>query len=174
MPDTTLSQALKEAYAAAPTNEIAYHTLEIYHPAFTAPIRVVRDYVDLNATLEASAPRNPSSLVTFVGYGFDIVPPEVSPTGVPTCTITIDNVARDIVENLELAMASMQSISVIYRLYLSSDLSQPQNNPPMTLTIINITADVFKVTATASFGDLVNKKFPSVLYDLTTFPGLKP
>jgi hypothetical protein len=174
MPDSTLSQALKEAYAAAPDNVVAYHTLEIYHPAFTQPIRVVRDFVDLSAKLEASAPRDASTYVTFVGFAFDIVPPEVSATGVPQCQVTIDNVSRDIVANLELAIASNQPITMIYRLFLSTDLTGPQNNPPMTLSVINMQADVFKVTATATFGDLVNRKFPGQNYTTERFPGLVP
>lgn len=174
MPDSTLSQAIKEAYASAPDTDVAYHTLEIYHPSFTTPIRVVRDFVDLSAKLESTAPRDASTYVTFVGYAFDIVPPEVSSTGVPTLQITIDNVARDIMAGLEQAVMTSTPITVIYRMFLASDLTGPQNNPPMALTIISISADVFKVTATATFGDLVNKKFPSVLYNIETFPGLMP
>ena len=174
MPDSTLSQAIKEAYASAPNTSVAYHTLEIYHPSFTTPIRVVRDFVDLSARLESTAPRDASTYVTFVGYAFDIVPPEVSSTGVPSLQITIDNVARDIMANLELAVTTSTPITVIYRMFLSTDLTGPQNNPPMALTIISISADVFKVTATATFGDLVNKRFPSVTYNIETFPGLVP
>lgn len=174
MPDSTLSQAIKEAYASAPNTSVAYHTLEIYHPSFTTPIRVVRDFVDLSATLEATAPRDGGQTVQFIGYAFDIVPPEVSSTGVPTLQITIDNVARDIMAGLEAAVTTSTPITVIYRMFLSTDLSAPQNNPPMTLTIISISADVFKVTATATFGDLVNKRFPSQLYTIERFPGLVP
>jgi Domain of unknown function (DUF1833) len=174
MPDTTLSQAIREAYASAPNTDVAYHTLEIYHPSFTTPIRVVRDFVDLSAKLESTAPRDASTYVTFVGYAFDIVPPEVSTTGVPQCQITIDNVSRDIMANLESAVTTSTPITVIYRMFLSSDLTGPQNNPPMALTIISISADVFKITATATFGDLVNKRFPSQNYTIETFPGLVP
>lgn len=172
MPDSTLSQALKEAYAAAPSNVIIYHTLEIYHPAFSAPIRVVRDTTDLTATLESTAPRNPSAAVTFVAFAFDLVKPEVSPTGVPQCTIEIDNVSRDIVANIEAAMGSTSLITVIYREFISTDLTSPQNNPPLTLTILSIKADVFKVTATAGFVDLANRKFPKGNYSSERFPGL--
>lgn len=172
MTDTTLSQAIKEAYAAAPSSEIAYHTLELWHPDFSSPIRVVRDVSDLTATLESSAPRDPSSPVLFVGFGFDIIPPDVNYTGVPQCTIEMDNVSREIVANIELALASSEQISVIYRMFISSDLSAPQNNPPLTLTIISITADVFKVRAVATFGDLVNKRFPAQDYTVDRFPGL--
>ena len=54
MPDDTLSLAIKEAYASAPSNLVIHHTLEIWHPNFTTPIRVVRDNVDLSAKLESS------------------------------------------------------------------------------------------------------------------------
>ena len=49
MTDTTLSQALKEAYASAPSEVILLHTLELRHPSFVddngnpTAIRVVRD-----------------------------------------------------------------------------------------------------------------------------------
>ena len=166
MPDNTLSQALKEAYAAAPADVIIYHTLEISHPAFTQPIYVVRDWADLNANLETGAP------VTFLRFAFNLVKPEVSPTGVPQCTVEIDNVSRDILANVQLAMQSTALITMTYREYISTDLTGPQNDPPMTMVISNISADVFKVRATASFGDLNNKRFPNEEYTAERFPGL--
>ncbi len=172
MTDTTLTQAIKEAYASAPANVIIYHTMELYHPSFSAPIRVVRDYVDLTATLESTAPRNPSTAVTFIAFNFDFQKPDVSPGGVPQITITMDNVDRSIVANVELAMGSTQLISVIYREFISTDLSSPQNNPPITLTITSITADMFKITATAGFPNLLNKRFPTIEYSAEVYTGL--
>lgn len=172
MPDSTLSAAIKEAYASAPSASVIHHTLEIWHPNFTVPIRVVRDSADLTATLEASAPRNASQAVTFVGYAFDIVPPEVSATAVPQCTIEIDNVSRDILAQIDLAVGSTDQITVIYRAFLSDDLSGPENDPPLTLTILSISANVFRIKATAGFGDLGNKRFPGLDYTAEVFPGL--
>ena len=49
MPNTLLSQALREAYASAPSDVVILHTLELRHPAFvdddgqSIAIRVVRD-----------------------------------------------------------------------------------------------------------------------------------
>lgn len=40
-PDPALSAALREAYASASVDEVIHHTLELWHPAFTAPIRVI-------------------------------------------------------------------------------------------------------------------------------------
>lgn len=171
MPDSTLSQAIMEAYASAPDDPI-YHTLELRHPAFTTPIRVVRDWADLTATLEASAPANPGETVTFVRFAFDFTKPEVSASGVPQLTIEIDNVDRAIVANIEAALTTADMVQATYREYLGSDLSGPQNDPPIHMTIMSITADVFRVRATAGFPDLMNRRFPSTEYDSETFPGL--
>lgn len=172
MPDPSLSEALKEAYASADSNEVIYHTLEIRHAAFTQPIRVVRDNADLTARLEASAPENPGEMVTFVGFGFDLTKPELSSSGVPQCTIEIDNVSRDILANIELAMTGVDPILVTYREYLASDLEGPENDPPMTLTITSISADVFRVRAVASYPDISNRRFPREDYTTERFPGL--
>lgn len=164
MPDPTLSQAIKEAYASAPKVPV-YHTLELNHPAFSQPIYVVRDYADLTAYLETGEE------VTFVRFAFDLKKPEISPTGVPQCTIEIDNVSREILANVQLAVASGEKITATYREYLASDLSGPQNNPPMPLTVTGIKATPMRVTATAGYGDLSNKRFGTDYTD-ERFPGL--
>lgn len=172
MPDPSLSQALAEAYASAPSDEVIYHTLEFRHAAFTQPIRVVRDNADFTARLEATAPQNAGEMVTFVGFAFDLVRPEMSATGVPQCTIEIDNVSREILANIELAMTGIDPIEVTYREYLASDIEGPQNDPPMTMTIASITADVFRVRAVAGFADIGNRRFPREEYTAERFPGL--
>lgn len=166
MPDSTLSQAIKEAYASAPADVVTYDTIELSHPAFTQPIYVVNDWADLTATLETGAP------VTFIRFAFRLVRPEVTPTGVPQLTLEIDNVSRDILVNVQAAMASTDKVTLRYRQYLSTDLSGPQNDPPLEMTITSIRADVFKVTATAGFGDVNNKRFPNREYTAEEWPGL--
>lgn len=172
MTDTALSQAIKEAYASAPANVVIFHTLELRHPAFTTPIRVVRDYEDLTATLEDTAPADPSTEVTFIRFAFDFTRPEISANGVPQMSIEIDNVDRSIVANIEAALITTDLVQATYREYISTDLSAPQNDPPIHMTIMSITADVFRVKAVAGFPDLVNRRFPSTEYDSETFPGL--
>lgn len=172
MPDSTLSQALREAYAAAPSGTIIYHTLELRHPAFSSPIRVVRDYADLVATLEATAPVDAGVAVTFVRFAFEFTKPEISTTGVPQMTIEIDNVDRSIIANIEAALTSTAMVQATYREYISTDLSAPQNNPPISMTILSLTADVFRVKAVAGFPDLMNRRFPTLEYAAETFPGL--
>jgi hypothetical protein len=172
MTDTTLSQALREAYASAPTAETVLHTLEFRHPSFTTPIRVVRDYQDVVATLEATAPINPGAAVTFTAYAFNFTPPEVSTSGAPEITIVIDNVSSEIVGYIDAAAQTPDLIEVTYRPYLASNLTTPQAVPPLTLVITTVTADVFRVQAKATFGDVANRKFPSETYTAERFPGL--
>ncbi len=172
--DSTLSLAIKEAYASAPA-AIIYHTLEIYHPSFTVPIRVVRDTVNLTARLESAAPRDAAALVEFIGYKFDITPPEISTSGVPQCTIEIDNVSREILAQIEAAVngGSQELITICYRNFLQGNLNVgPENNPPLTLNVSDITANVFRISATAGFSNMANKKFPNLDYTSELFPGL--
>ncbi len=172
MPDATLSEALKEAYASAPRGIVVYHTLEIRHPSFTTPIRIVRDRADLTAYLEADAPEDPGAEVTFVGYAFDFLKPEISPTGVPQMTITIDNVSRLITAAIENATATTDVIECTYREYVSNDLAGPQNDPPIHMEIMTVSCTVFQISAVAGFPDLINRKFPTLEYTAEEFPGL--
>lgn len=173
MPDPALSEAIREAYASAPADEVILHTLELWHPAFTAPIRVVRDEVAMDARIEAEAARDAGAMVAFVAYAFDIKPPEQTTSGVPQCVIEIDNVSRDILAQIDLAVASAEPVTVIYRAYLDSDLdSGPENDPPLEMTLSAISANPFRIRATAGFPDLLNLRFPSLDYDLERFPGL--
>lgn len=172
MPDPYLSEAIKEAYASAPVDTIIYHTLEIIHSDFTEPIRIVRDFNELTATLEDTAPYNPGEEVTFIPYAFEFQPPEINTQGVVQCQIEIDNVDRVIFSALDTAITSYSILELIYRGYLSDDLTGPQNDPPLRMTITSVSAGVSKITATASFGNFANRKFPNYTYTTENFPYL--
>ena len=155
MPNDNLTDAIAEAYASAPSDIVILHTLELRHPAFVdengqpSAIRVVRDNADLRATLEASAPLNGGEEVLFKSFAFEISLPETNDRSSPEAIVTIDNVSREIVHNIELAVVSQEVIKVSYRPYLSTDLSTPQYDPPLHLTLTDITADVFQVSGKA-------------------------
>lgn len=172
MPDVSLSQAIKEAYASAPNDVVDYHTLEFRHPSFTSPIRVVRDYVNLTATLEADAPSNPGEAVVFTGYAFELDLPEVGPDARPEITIRIDNVSLEIEDAMNRAIQTTDVVEVTYRPYLSGDTSAPAMDPPLTMTLTSVSADQFQVTAKAIVGDYTNRRFPFEEYTTNRFPGL--
>lgn len=172
MTNATLTQALKEAYAAAPSDVVEYHTLEFRHPAWAEPLRVVRDYDDLTATLEIDAPQNAGEAVLFTRYAFDFSLPEVGPDATPMITITIDNVSLEIEDNINIAIQTTDLMEVTYRPFLSTDLSTPAMNPPLTMTVRSVSAGSFQLTARASIGDYANRRFPFEEFTATRFPGL--
>ena len=178
MPDPTLSQAIREAYAAAPSDVVILHTLELRHPAFVdddgspTAIRVVRDHRDLEARLEASAPVNGGEVVSFIALAFDLSLPPIDTAPVPEITVTLDNVSREIVRHLDAAAVSQDKIEITYRPYLSTDLEGPQMDPPITLVLTEVEANALQVTGRARMLDIGNKAFPSETYTAKRFPGL--
>ena len=67
---------------------------------------------------------------------------------------------------------SKYPVKLTYRPYLSTDLTAPQLDPPLVLNVTDVKADVFKVTARATFADLLNKKHPLQMYTRARFPSL--
>lgn len=174
----TYSEALAAAYASAPEDEVVLDTLEFRHPSFLdggVPfgIRVVNDHSDLAATLEADAPLNAGEEVTFYGVYFIFTRPGESDSGsTPEVEITVDNVARHLMQYLDAAKESRVPIQVTWRPYIASDLTAPHMNPPLTLTLRSISCSMSVVTARAGFGDLTNRRFPAIEYTSEKFPGL--
>jgi hypothetical protein len=174
----TYSEALAAAYASAPEAEVILDTLEFRHPLFLeggSPfgIRVVNDHSNLTATLEADAPLNPGAAVLFYAVYFQFVRPSESESGsVPEVEITVDNVARHLMQYLDAAKGSRSPISVTWRPYLASDLTAPHMNPPLTLTLRNVQCNMTTVTARAGYGDLTNRRFPAIEYTSKKFPQL--
>lgn len=173
MPDPTLSEALKEAYASAPSNVVIVETLEMRHAAFTEPVRVVLAHEPMELRLESTAPIDAGAVVSFVPFAFELTLPEIIDSGIPEMGIQIDNVSQEIIKNIELAMPSPEKLEITYRAYLSNDLlGGPQNDPPLTLNITQIEADAMSIRAKASIADFINKKFPGINYTDERFPGL--
>lgn len=177
MPDIAMSQALAEAYASAPSDEVILHTLELRHPSFTQPLRVVNDHDTLNARLESSAPVDSGELVDFVPFSFRFRLPDVQSTGMPELEIEIDNVSAEVIAYMDQAANSTDLIEVTYRPYLYGNFKfymdqLPAMDPPIHLVLHDVEADVFAIRARASFGDYGNRRFPGETYDAQRFPGL--
>lgn len=199
MPDPTLSQAIREVYAAAPAGTVTLHTLEIRHPSFAAPIRVVRNYGDtatwtelggaaaqavldamdpedrdkvgLIARLEADAPQDAGEMVAFVALAFDFDLPSVENIPLPEIGLTMDNVGREIADALDAAATSEDETTVTYRPFLSTDIEAPHMSPPLTMTLSDVEADPLRVTGKAHVLDVGNRAL-SYLYTTKRFPTL--
>lgn len=75
-------------------------------------------------------------------------------------------------KHLDNAASSQYKTELVYRPYLSTDLTTPQMIPPVRLTVTEISGDVYKITAKARMTDIGNKTFPNETYRLSKFMGL--
>lgn len=166
MPDPSLTAAIKEAYASAPSDEVILETIALVHSALAAPVYLVRDRVDLIADLETS------ETVTFKASSFRLTKPPAGDNGIAPLSLSIDNVDRSITDFVNTVKKSTEPVQVYYRAYLASDLTQPQTNPPLVLSLSDISLNVFEASGRATFADIVNKKAPSEYYTRSRFPSL--
>jgi hypothetical protein len=132
-----------------------------------------RRKVGLVARIEAGATRDAGLLVPFVALGFEMELPPVDTIPVPEIVVTLDNVGREITKHLDAAAISQDAIEVTYRPYLSTDINGPQMDPPLTMTLSEVEVDVFRITGRARVLDIGNKSFPSAIYTIKKYPGLR-
>lgn len=170
----TLTSAIKEAYASCPSDVALIETVEIYHPDWSTIFRLVRGNESLTATLESTAPNNPNASVSFTPLDFSIAQPRIG-EGRQELTLEIENASLLLMPMIESHdLASLDEARVIYRPYLSSDLSGPHMNPPLSLSIVGISANMRTVSITCAYADIANRRFPRKLYNVIDYPGIAP
>lgn len=169
----SLSQAEAEAAAIAPAHRAALDALEIWHPSFTAPARVVNDKADLVATLEADAPRNPGETVPFKAVAFGVVwPSENDDPSSAQLKLTIERVSAELAAQLDLAQDTLDPVTLIARRYMSDDTSGPSRDKQLHLELTDVVVTDLRVTATCIYGDSANRRFPGRAYTRARYPGL--
>lgn len=165
--NTSLSEAIREAYATSPTDDPELHTLEIYHPLANGGVSrfLVRDLQDRVLKIEGGVDK------TFQKSAFRFVLPKSGANGGQNLQLAIDNTDRQIGDFFEAVKDSATAVLVTYRPYLASDPDTPQYNPPLVLTLRDVVI-ANEVTGNAVCHDVVNKKFPNDLYTRKRFRGL--
>lgn len=178
------SDAIAEAYASAPLDDVPLPTLELRHPSLAEPIRVVADVGSVLGEdedgqpifghmlrLEDDAPADPGKVVRFIACGFDFALPDQHEGQLPTVSVGIDNVAYLITPQLDALIGVKASLQVTYREYLASDPNTPQFLLA-GLSMKSVRSNLTRLTGSASFADLINRSFPSQVYRAADYPGL--
>lgn len=163
-----ITAALKEIYASAPVTQRYVETLAFSHSLFAATYYVTNDNRAWPFLIETG------QLVTFLPMPFRIVLPTLDSKGQQDMALTLANIGRDLVDPLEAAIAKpSEPVRCVYRVYLDTPSTSPQNSPPLSLIItgVNVTAEA--VSATATRTDVLNRAFPFNFYSYATFPGLR-
>ncbi len=160
------TEAIKEAFTLAPTGKVIYHTLEIRQTGVQDPVFLVQSRLPITALDENGDSHD------FEPCGFQFTLPPSNEEGFRSLNIAIDNIGRRVTDFVELAKSEVVTVEVIYRPYLSDDLTQPQMIPPLVLYLKDIEITTFQVIGQATFADVINKKFPNELYTRARFPAL--
>lgn len=176
----TLTAALKEARACAPTGQVILETMTLYHPAFVdgagqpSPLFIVNDDEPLLATLEASAPQMGGQAVTFLPIPFRGTRPVMGPGKVPVFSFELDNIGDEFADQIELSLHAVprQPIYCTVREYLSDNLTAPSYISPYKQSLTDITVTPTKINAQAQTTDSSNVVFLRSVYTLQQFPGL--
>lgn len=170
----TLTDAIKEAYASCPSDVAVLETIEIYHPDWSSVIRLVRDKQNLTAHLEADAPNDPDADVVFTALDFTLDHPRVG-EGRQELTVSVDNITAAFMPLIEAHdLSSADEVKIIYRPYLSTDLTGPHMNPPLQLVVKSIAASMSRLSLSCGYAEFANYRFPRKVYTSDEFPGIAP
>jgi len=165
MPELGYTNAIKEAFASAKKNVAIIDSLEISHPNFTT-FHLVRNKTSLSLTDETSTTN------VYEPVSFLLDRPKQGETGAQELTLTIDNVDRRISDAIEAIKTSQTPVTVKWRPYLSSDLSQPQTAAPLELTLADVSVNNFHVTGRCLFVNVINRPFVNEVFTRQRFPSL--
>jgi hypothetical protein len=164
-----ISDELAAVYATAPRDDYYIETLELAHSAFPNGARFITNQLaGWSALIETGA------LVNFEYLPFAAIPPNSAEDNNISLNVSIDNASVTLMEQLEaLAAAPTEAIIIRYRVYLSSNNTTVQNDPPLKLDILSVTANQDVITFTAGLSNLRAIPFPNIVYSTALYPGLK-
>lgn len=165
MPNTSLTEVLKEAYALAPQGSLILDTLQIEHEDSETVFYLVKDRASHTLKIEGAVSK------LFEACAFRFALPVKSESGVQEMTVAIDNVDRRISDFLDTVKESTKPVKMIYRPYLLEDPDTPQA-VPFELYLTDVSVNDIEVTGKATFADLLNKAFLTEYYFRDRFPGL--
>lgn len=161
-----ISAGLQSLYAGNTTFR-ALETLQIYHPSwFGGSFWLVNDSVNWTFQLEGGGSQ------AFIAFPFELTLPQRDTSGNQELGITLCNIGKELMPWIEAAINNPVPIEVYLRIYIDITNSQPQNDPPLHLSISELSVTKETVTGTASRYDVVNSPFPSRIYTVREFPGL--
>lgn len=169
-----VSDEIREAYAVAPRDRVVWQTVELRHPAFEVPVRLVRGRrrgVPLVATLESNAPLNAGEAVSFDPFAFEFIPPGQDSNGPTPARAVVDNISGALIEKLDLTLTDNRAIEVTYRVFRDDQLNAPGDVVRnLFLTDVEVTAS--RATGELRYREVATQGFPLKLYSRDLFPAL--
>ncbi|GLO14714.1 hypothetical protein PPUJ20028_32970 [Pseudomonas putida] len=141
-------------------------TIELRCVSWPGPVYICSAFEDLVATTEDGV------LATFTAAAFDAALPKRDNSGNQSLTFAIDNVTGVAQQLIDQALEARQKINMIFRTYLSSDLSAPAEKP-YRMNVLSGFMEGATVQLQAGYFDFVNLAWPRRKYTLDFVPALR-
>lgn len=160
-----LSPAARRAMFAQESDSVWCLLVTLSHPALAKPIRVVNDIVpaDENGDMYVM-----SRGEKFVCYPFEVDLPADDGESVSQVSISIDNVDREIVDNLR-AIKTPPTVALEVGLAESPDVIEAG---PYTMSLVSAEYDALAITGELAFEPILSASAVSGRYTPAEYPGL--
>ncbi len=156
---------LQRVYASAPADQILLPTLEIASSA-SPSIYTCGGFENHNLTLETGEE------VEFIASALTVALPPRNASGQQNLNFAVENVTGQAQRFVDEALEAGVSIQVIFRIYLVSDPSSPQE-PPLKMVAKTPKFSGPTLQVTASYADIIGRAWPRRRYTAEFAPGLK-
>lgn len=159
-----MEDLLETVYASALEGHARLQTLEIISPSQTK--RICSGYDDVALGLETG------ETVGFLASGMQVALPDLNESGQQLLTFAVENLTGEVQQGVDTALADGVPVDVIYREYLSSDLTAPAK-PPNRFVLYDADFKDGRAELTASFFDIIATAYPRERYTVSRFPAMK-
>jgi hypothetical protein len=156
---------IERVYASA-GSEVIIDTIELACPAWAESLYIVKGFEDMTLGLNGVVYK------TFMAAPISIALPKKSNQGNQTLNFAIDNVTGQAQRLIDTAMEAGARITLTFRRYLNTDLSEPSEKPFYAVVLGgNVTGTTVQIEA--GFVDALNYAWPRRLYTADFAPGLR-
>ncbi len=162
----TMTDTMAEAYAAWKPDVDIVETLEMDHPAFAEPVRIVTGVSD---DLTLYVPGIGDTL--FRACAVDITLPGETEDGPTQAKVRVDNVSGMLRGYLKDAVQAGEAIKVTYRSYILGEVQPGEVIDGMELWSVSLSAT--SAEGTLKFRELELQAFPLATYDQQYYPALQ-
>lgn len=162
-----MSTLIERVYASA-GSEVIIDTIELACDAWAESIYIVKGYEIDGMVLGLDG----VTFKTFMAAPIAIALPKKSNKGSQSLNFAIDNVTGQAQRLIDTAIESEKRIRLTFRRYLSTDLTQPSENP-FYATVLGGSVTGTTVQIEAGFQDILNIAWPRRVYNTIDFPCLK-
>ncbi len=161
----TMTPAVQQAYARASTSLLQLYAIDLDHPSFADPIRLVN--YKQNLTIGADE---------YTGMAMDVEESSIDTEADSTYTIQIDGVPGAVQPYLKQASQTFDPVDVTIRVFAydvkTESLVDAQALATINLQSRNISFNKTTVSINMGYTNTANRAFPSQLYTPESNPGL--